>query len=189
MNRIRHVSRLLTGTRAEDVTYHSQTTCGSLRLPSFVSFWSFCELAYGPGSASFRTTAHTDLSSTFFLHLLTPIDFISFLIRFNHPNFGLPFFFSSVWFPQKYFLDGPITRRSAHQNIKIFCMRTCTWTEFKCQPVCCRDIIAVGKVIREGVGPPRTRGLIPVEARDLSFLQTFHTACGHTCASFSMSTG
>ena len=35
-------------------------------------------LAYGPyslTSASFRMKAHTDLSSAFFLHLLTPIDF------------------------------------------------------------------------------------------------------------------
>jgi hypothetical protein len=52
--------------------------------------------AYGPytlTNAAFRMIAQTDLSSTFFLHLLTPIDFRSFSIEFNHLNFG----FVEVW--------------------------------------------------------------------------------------------
>jgi hypothetical protein len=35
---------------------------------------------------------HTDLSSAFFLHLLTPIGFTSFSVWSNHLNFGLPAF-------------------------------------------------------------------------------------------------
>jgi hypothetical protein len=52
-------------------------------------------LANGPyslTSASFRTTAHTNLSSAFFLHLLAPIDFRTFSIQSNHINSGLPAF-------------------------------------------------------------------------------------------------
>jgi hypothetical protein len=52
---------------------------------------SSSSLAYGPyssTSASFRVTAHADLSSAFFLHLSTPTDFRSFLIQFSHFNFG-----------------------------------------------------------------------------------------------------
>ena len=43
-------------------------------------------------SVSFRMTAHTDLSSAFFLPLLTPIDFRPFSVQSNHLNFGLPAF-------------------------------------------------------------------------------------------------
>ena len=186
--RIRHVSRLLTTTRAEYVTYQSQTTCRSRRLPSSVSPSSFSELAYCPGSASFRTTAHTDLSSAFFLHLLTPIDFISFLTQFNHLNFGLPSSLLPSAFPRNPLLtvlsSDALTSRIFTNSASV----SATWTEFKRQPVFCKDNTAVCKVVTEGAGPPRTRGFIPVGATDLSLLQTVHTACGPTCASRSMST-
>jgi hypothetical protein len=143
--RIRHVSRLLTGTRAEDVTYQSQTACSSLRLPCFVSPSSLSELAYGPCRASFRKTVHTDVSSAFFLHLLTPINFISFLTQYDHPNFGLPASLLPFGFPRNNFLtvlssDALTTRILKHSGSR---------TEFKRQPVCCRDNSAVGKVKKE----------------------------------------
>ena len=43
-------------------------------------------------SASFRTTAHIDLSSAFVIHLLTPIDWAHFSIQYNLLNFGLSAF-------------------------------------------------------------------------------------------------
>jgi hypothetical protein len=50
-------------------------------------------------STSFRTIAQADLSSAFFLHLLTPIDFRSFSTLSNHLNFGLPAFLLPSGFP------------------------------------------------------------------------------------------
>jgi hypothetical protein len=43
---------------------------------------------------------HTDLSSAFFLHLFTPIDFRSFSVQSNHLNFGLPAFLLQSGFPR-----------------------------------------------------------------------------------------
>jgi hypothetical protein len=71
-----------------------------LRIPTIKTtkhgFYSASSsLAYGPyslTSASFRMTAHTDLSSALFLHLLTSVDFRSFSVESNHLNFGLPAF-------------------------------------------------------------------------------------------------
>jgi hypothetical protein len=55
--------------------------------------------------------AHTDLSLAFFLNLCTLVSFRSFSLQSYHLN--LVFLFSSsIWFPQKYFLYGPIIRHS-----------------------------------------------------------------------------
>jgi hypothetical protein len=58
----------------------------------FFFFFFFGIGPYSLTSASFRMIAHTDLSSAFFLHLLTPIDLRPFSIQSSHLNFGLPTF-------------------------------------------------------------------------------------------------
>jgi hypothetical protein len=45
-------------------------------------------------------TAHTDLSSAFFLHAVTPTDFRSFSMQSNHLNFGPPVFHLPSGFPR-----------------------------------------------------------------------------------------
>ena len=148
---MRHVSRLLTGTRADYVTYQSHTVCRSRRLPSSVSPSSFSELAYGPDSAFFRTTAHTDLSSAFFLHLLTPIDFISFLTQFNHLHFGLPSSLLPSAFPRNTLLtvlsSDAVTSRIFKNSASVHG----TWTEFKRQPLFVKSILQSVKWLRKGL--------------------------------------
>jgi hypothetical protein len=70
---------------------------------------------YSLTSVSFRMTAHTDLSSVFFLHLLLPIGFISFSVKSNHLNFGLPAFLLPSGFSRNTFY-GPIIRHSYHMT-------------------------------------------------------------------------
>jgi len=62
--------------------------------------------AHGPyclTSVAFRMTAHTDLSSAFFLRPLTTIDFRSFSTQSNHLNFGPPVFHLPSGFPRTTF--------------------------------------------------------------------------------------
>lgn len=60
---------------------------------------------------AFRRIGHAGLSSAFFLHLLTPSHFKSFLVQFNRliSVFLLSLFH---WFTQKCFLCGPTIRDS-----------------------------------------------------------------------------
>jgi hypothetical protein len=55
-------------------------------------------LAYGPyslASAFSRMIAHMDLSSAFFLHILTPTNFRSHSVQSSYLHFGLPTFLAS----------------------------------------------------------------------------------------------
>jgi hypothetical protein len=75
-------------------------------------FSSSSSLAYGPYSltnASFRMIVHTDLSSAFFHHISTSIDFRH--CQYNLATSILAFMLSfSVWFQQKYSFYGTFIR-------------------------------------------------------------------------------
>ena len=103
------------GSHSGVAEYSSVLGCDAVyicKLPTFrvivvpISSGSSSSLAYGPyslTSTSFRMTAHIDLSSAFFLRLLTPIDFRSFSILSNHLNFGLPAILLPSGFPRNAF--------------------------------------------------------------------------------------
>jgi hypothetical protein len=125
-------------------SYSSSTPL--LLLFLFSSSYSSSSLAYGPyslTSASFRLTAHKDLSSAFLLHLLTPIDFRSFSVQSNHPNFGLPAFLLASRFRHKYFPYSPAIRLPYHttgpsqSSYCRSCYKYCLLREPNCDlPVC-----------------------------------------------------
>jgi hypothetical protein len=79
------------------------------KISMFFCFFISIRLPYCLTGASFRTIAHTDLSSAFFLHLLAPIYFRSCSIQSNHLNFGLPAFLLPSGFPR-------ITSFTVHQT-------------------------------------------------------------------------
>ena len=81
----------------------------AVRIPNVLSVVSVLVFFSGMRSLQFNQcmVVRTDLSSDFFLRLLTPIDFRWFSVRSNHLNFRLPAFLLPSGFPRSTLLMVP----------------------------------------------------------------------------------
>ena len=107
---------------------------------------------YSSTSVSFGMTAHTNMPSAFFLHFLTPTDFISFSVQSSHLNFGLPAFALVSGFSWNTFCmvlwSDILTKTPAHSSPLTFVVVTIFgFIHISCNLLLARILQALGSLI------------------------------------------